>query len=234
MAYYIYKHTSPNGLVYIGKTTSDPKIRWGKEGNGYQTAPRFYAAILLHKWDNFTHEVIEEVEEDAAVLAEREHYWIKHYAAHIVGYNSQYGGKGRDVPIAVGYFGRKPYDYDGKHRYTKEEKREQEIEYLVKRFKTGDEYDKALLFEAIKHIEKQCRESYNKDRLKEFYQKYRNKDFEWISLFELLKPYILRSDGIIFSTLESAAIAMNVRERRMEEAINNNIEIKGYTFSRVI
>ena len=87
MAYYIYKHTSPNGLVYIGKTKQEPKKRWG-DGDNYASCPKFFIAIHLYGWDNFTHEIIEETPEDDKILAEREQYWINYYCSNLIGYNT--------------------------------------------------------------------------------------------------------------------------------------------------
>ena len=42
--YKVYKHTSPNGKVYIGITCNDVRDRW-QYGNGYAKQPLFYNAI---------------------------------------------------------------------------------------------------------------------------------------------------------------------------------------------
>lgn len=56
----VYKHTSPNGYVYIGITSeSDENIRW-RSGYGYRHNPHFFNAIQKYGWDNFRHEIIEE------------------------------------------------------------------------------------------------------------------------------------------------------------------------------
>lgn len=57
MKYTVYKHTSPNGLVYIGITTKNPRYRWNN-GNGYKPNKHFYNAILKYGWDNFKHEIV--------------------------------------------------------------------------------------------------------------------------------------------------------------------------------
>ena len=54
--YIVYKHTAPNGKVYIGITKQEIKERW-KNGNGYKGA-FFYNAIKKYGWDNITHEVL--------------------------------------------------------------------------------------------------------------------------------------------------------------------------------
>ena len=81
---YIYKHTSPSGLNYIGITKQNPTHRW-LNGDGYMSNPKFYCAILLWGWEAFTHEIIEMVEDDIA--DEREQYWAEHYNSNVLGYN---------------------------------------------------------------------------------------------------------------------------------------------------
>ena len=47
--YTVYKHTTPNGKVYIGMTGRDPEDRW-RNGAGYgQTVP-FARAIKKYGW----------------------------------------------------------------------------------------------------------------------------------------------------------------------------------------
>lgn len=56
--YTVYKHTAPNGKVYIGITGQKPEQRW-KNGDGYKNNPHFYSAIRKYTWKNFEHEIIE-------------------------------------------------------------------------------------------------------------------------------------------------------------------------------
>lgn len=56
--YTVYKHTAPNGKVYIGITGQKPEQRW-KNGNGYKNNPHFYSAIRKYTWKNFKHEIVE-------------------------------------------------------------------------------------------------------------------------------------------------------------------------------
>lgn len=53
----VYKHTSPNGKVYIGITSRNPVVRWAN-GHGYSGQPKFHNAILKYGWDNFSHEIL--------------------------------------------------------------------------------------------------------------------------------------------------------------------------------
>ena len=55
--YYVYKHTSPNGKVYIGITSQNPQKRW-KYGHGYIDNHYFRNAIKKYGWNNFEHEIL--------------------------------------------------------------------------------------------------------------------------------------------------------------------------------
>ena len=83
MSYKIYKHTTPDGLIYIGRTGRKPEYRWNN-GKGYKNHELFFDAIIKHGWSNIAHEILEEVEtiEEAA---EREQYYIRLYQSHIPG-----------------------------------------------------------------------------------------------------------------------------------------------------
>lgn len=248
MSYYIYKHTSPNGLVYIGKTTSNPKARWGKEGKGYQTAPRFYAAILLHGWENFTHEIIEETEENSHILSEREAYWIGYYASHLVGYNSQYGGK-EVLPRAEGA-------WCAHNIYKNSNLKTLQITQL---YQTGDNYDKAILYRAKWHIEKERNRDHLYEDFSAFYDAYDNVNFHWMSLFKILdedndclKCFLLtgmlpdrfkeppeeesgylRSDGKKFKDITAAASSIKVKSKKIQEAVKTGAQVGGFYWSEI-
>ena len=56
--YIVYKHTAPNGKVYIGITCRTPHERWGKNGSRYKRNVHFTNAINKYGWDNILHEVL--------------------------------------------------------------------------------------------------------------------------------------------------------------------------------
>lgn len=90
--YVIYKHTAPNGKVYIGITHQDVFRRW-QNGKGYSTQKKFYAAIKKYGWDSFSHEIIEDHLTEAEAC-EKEKYYIHFYKANSsrYGYNVTEGG----------------------------------------------------------------------------------------------------------------------------------------------
>lgn len=53
----VYKHTSPNGKVYIGITSLSPEKRW-KNGKGYELCTAFNRAIQKYGWKNIKHEIL--------------------------------------------------------------------------------------------------------------------------------------------------------------------------------
>ena len=93
--YKVYKHTSPNGKVYIGITSrKNVNDRW-RNGRGYEYNEHFYRAIVKYGWDNIKHEILysgltkEEAEQTEIEL-------IAEYKANNpeYGYNNSIGGSG--------------------------------------------------------------------------------------------------------------------------------------------
>lgn len=56
-SYFVYKHTAPNGKVYIGITRQNPEKRWSK-GLGYNRYGIFHNAIKKYGWENIKHEIL--------------------------------------------------------------------------------------------------------------------------------------------------------------------------------
>lgn len=89
--YTVYKHTSPDGKVYIGCTGSKPEERWNK---GYQHNNDLSSAIDKFGWDNFDHAIIASgMNETDAYDLEKE--LIREYDSSNpkYGYNKSIGGK---------------------------------------------------------------------------------------------------------------------------------------------
>ena len=92
--YCVYKHTAPNGKVYIGITRRAPNVRWGLDGKRYKNNCHFYNAIQKYGWDNFDHEVLFEGL-SAYQAGEKEKELIELYdsATPAHGYNNTHGGE---------------------------------------------------------------------------------------------------------------------------------------------
>ena len=100
--YYVYKHTFPNGKVYIGITRQTPEKRW-LNGFGYKNQHQIvmYRAIQKYGWENIEHELLHsDITEKEAKDFER--YYITeiyHSNNKKYGYNQTNGGDG-----ILGYF----------------------------------------------------------------------------------------------------------------------------------
>lgn len=90
--YIVYKHTCPNGKVYIGITCETLAQRC-KRGKGYRPNQIFWKAILKYGWDNIRHEILyeglsckEAEQKEIELIAEYKSNQIEY------GYNQASGG----------------------------------------------------------------------------------------------------------------------------------------------
>jgi len=121
--YCVYKHTTPNGKVYIGITSQRPENRF-KNGGGYWHNEHFLRAISLYGWENIQHEILktgltrwQAIKEEKRLIAA---YDSTNYEN---GYNKMTGGDG------IGTHTQETIEYlrkinTGKH-WTKEQKEAQ-------------------------------------------------------------------------------------------------------------
>lgn len=92
MAYTVYKHTSPNGKIYIGITSQKLYQRF-QNGNGYKGSARFEGAIKKYGWKNIKHEVLfEGLTKDEAEQKEIELISLYKSNDRRYGYNIANGG----------------------------------------------------------------------------------------------------------------------------------------------
>lgn len=89
----VYKHTTPNGKVYIGITSKPAEERW-LNGRGYSRNAHFMKAIKKYGWDNITHEIIE-TDLSKTAACDMEQRLIKEFDATNPekGYNATSGGE---------------------------------------------------------------------------------------------------------------------------------------------
>lgn len=98
----VYKHTSPEGKVYIGICGSDNlryvrKDRWQSRGQGYKYNLAFWEDIQKFGWDNFTHEILLTGIEEERELKKKEAELIRYYNSD----NPQYGYNKKSAYRAV-------------------------------------------------------------------------------------------------------------------------------------
>lgn len=91
--YCIYRHTFPNGKVYVGLTCQNPLDRW-QGGYGYKSQRLMFNAIKKYGWDNIRHEILL----DGLTLSEayeKEIEWISYHRSNdrAFGYNISSGGE---------------------------------------------------------------------------------------------------------------------------------------------
>ena len=91
--YCVYKHTCPNGKVYIGITGLSPARRW-QRGKNYISNTYFYRAIEKYGWDNIKHEILfESLTKEEASNKEIELIAFYRSDKRDFGYNICHGGE---------------------------------------------------------------------------------------------------------------------------------------------
>ena len=94
----VYIHTFPNNKKYVGITSMDATIRWGKNGCGYRSQKIVYRAIQKYGWDNIKHEIVmHNLTEDEACKVETALIKELNTTNRDYGYNVLPGGK--SMPI---------------------------------------------------------------------------------------------------------------------------------------
>lgn len=94
-SYSVYKHTAPNGKIYIGITSQQPTKRWGN-GFNYHNQKYFYSAIEKYGWSNIKHEVLfSALTKEDAELKEIELISLYKSNNREYGYNIDNGGKSK-------------------------------------------------------------------------------------------------------------------------------------------
>lgn len=97
----IYKITSPNGKVYIGRTNSFEKRMIQHKHTAFKSCNEkydyaLYKSIRKYGWDNFEKTILFETD-DESLLKKLEEEFIKAYDSVRKGYNNMYGSDGGDV-----------------------------------------------------------------------------------------------------------------------------------------
>lgn len=94
MSYTVYKHTVPNGKIYIGVTSQSVNKRW-LNGLGYQHNDYFFKAIKKYGWENIKHEILlDGLTKEQAIQKEIELIALHKSNQREYGYNIANGGEG--------------------------------------------------------------------------------------------------------------------------------------------
>lgn len=120
--YTVYKHTTPNGKVYIGITCRKPECRWNN-GKGYTHCRLFYNAIKKYGWENIQHSILlsglskEDAEQKEIELIEAYKSNDREY-----GYNLMSGGQTNGhhsletkLKLSKAHSGSRNWNYGRKH-----------------------------------------------------------------------------------------------------------------------
>lgn len=92
MNYCVYRHTAPNGKVYIGLTKRSVEQR-SENGNGYKHNQYFFRAIQKYGWDAFSHDILANgLTYEQACSMEREQIRLHNSTHPDYGYNIEDGG----------------------------------------------------------------------------------------------------------------------------------------------
>lgn len=91
--YSLYRHTFPNGKMYIGITKKTPICRRWQNGKGYCQQPKMAHAIAKYGWVNVRHDIllIDLTEQEAKFW---EQFYIRQFNTVENGYNITFGGDG--------------------------------------------------------------------------------------------------------------------------------------------
>lgn len=99
--YTVYKHTAPNGKIYIGMTGRELASRWCN-GKGYKRNKHFDQAIKKYGWENIKHEIVKDglTKDDAAEL-EKKTIALYETTNPDKGYNLSIGGLGGTLGVKM-------------------------------------------------------------------------------------------------------------------------------------
>lgn len=98
--YIVYKHTCPNGKVYIGITGTSFESRCGCGGYNYRKNTLFYRAIQKYGWGNILHEILfTGLTKEQAEAKEIEFIAMYRSNNPEYGYNISSGGEGGNAGV---------------------------------------------------------------------------------------------------------------------------------------
>lgn len=231
--YTVYKHTFPNGKVYIGITSKrNVKRRW-ESGIGYRSQSYMYKAIQKYGWNNIKHEIIaENLSQKEACQMEID--LIKKYDStnREKGYNRSTGGEIASSGVKI------------------TEERRKELSDAIKGSKNWN-YGKSLPQETKKKLSTANRNPSSETRIKmslsHIGKKQSKETKEKISKstkgmkksaetrlkisISKSKKVLCINNNIVYNSIKEASCILGVDRHRIGEVCNNKRqEINGYYF----
>lgn len=208
----VYKHTAPNGKIYIGITSDNPVHRWNN-GKGYKQNVHFYSAIKKFGWNNIKHEILYDglTKEKAC---EKEIELIALYKSNMreFGYNNSIGGEATALGFnhSVETRQRMSNSRKGENCYWYGKHRSQETIEKIRRAKAGkpiSEKTKKALLHAVRHQSNETRQKISQS-LK--------------GNLCAAKKVICIETGIIYNSVSDAAQKNNIDRSQIGRVCNNN------------
>lgn len=232
--YTVYKHTSPNGKVYIGITSQPTERRWRK-GEGYIDNDYFYKAIQKYGWDNFKHEIlIDGLSKEDACKKEIEIISKTNANNRKFGYNITKGGNAPKLSeetkekLRKCHIGVKPNEETRKKMSLSQTGRKHSEETKAKmRLAQGGKNNPMY----GKHHTKEVREKMSESHMGEkayWYGKKRDKETVEKSVASHRKPVICVETEEIFPSVTTAAKAKNMSGKsQISNALNGRSQTAG-------
>lgn len=236
MGYCVYKHTVPNGKVYIGVTGRDPDKRFAC-GHGYEKNVLFWRAIKKYGWKNIKHEILyDNLEKDVAF--ELEQKLIKEYDSCNTGkgYNISVGGKGGTLGAKLSDDTRRKMSESRSGRHPSEETREKLR--LSKLGNKNPNYGKKLSEEQKKKMGESIRKAYETSDLKDIISAHSKKywsdhpEFRKIKSEETSKrnscPVVCVETGIVYNSQKEACADVGLCPRIFSKKLRNKEPYGGF------
>lgn len=216
--WYIYKHTFPNGKIYIGLSKQTQIDRF-RNGLGYELCPIMFHAIQKYGWKNVITTIVEDNISSLELAQERERFWIQYYNSYINaensnGYNATLGGEGTNLynweeilsDWKLGLSCKELTNKYGIHKDT--------IRHILNAFNISQEERKEHKSEALKRNQR----VYDRNVIIQLWNK-------GLTHAEIMKQ-IGCSKDVVIRTLNENNISLEERRSRGKEILNKNP--KGY------